>query len=393
MKKIIEKTLAIALCFIFLIGTIDGQLTNQLYSTGVAGGISNGPTLSTEISTGMIGGISRNENFEIYLGLTSFNIKSALVTVQSRSEGNAISDEVVGTLLSVQENGLYDTMGIVSSPNGDFTFNSVFLGDYIVNVDSDPNKYVATYYGNSVLWEQADILSLSKDSVIQIEVEPKPDDRNETTGEGVVSGTIEENFEDENGRIDARRRAAKRKCGLRKKTGGGRTGADEDGFELIAYGETNENGEFEYDFLPEGTYRFFVEYPGIPLDESSFVEFDIGKAGVSDNTFVLAAVVTEKGIFIEIILGITSDFFTNFQVYPNPTVNVINIRYDEIKSESIRLDLIDMNGKIQLSRADLKNEDKSLQLDLSSFNSGQYLLRFIDTTSSEGVLTFRILKK
>ncbi len=336
-----------------------------------------------------------SKDYGFYQGLAAFNLESAVVSVQSISAGNTIPDEAEGVLLKIRQNGNYDTLSVVTNGSGDFSFNAVFVGNYLVSIDSDPEKYVATYYGNSILWEQADVLTLNGDSVIQIDIEAKPAERNETTGQGSVSGTITEDFEDldEDGRIDARRRAAKRKCGLRRKRTGGRTDED-DGFDLIAYGETNSNGEFEYGFLPEGTYRFFVEYPGIPLDESSFVEFEIGEAGVSDDTFVLAAIVTETGIVIDLILGVTSEFFTDFVVYPNPTINVLNIEYSEIKSESIELELVDINGRVLLNKKSLINEGKNFQIDLSSYSSGQYLLRFMDPESkTKNVLTFRVHKK
>ena len=180
---------------------------------------------------------------------------------------------------------------------------------------------------------------------------------------------------------------------MREKTGGGRVGKYNDPYELIAYGETNENGEFEYGFLPEGTYRFFVEYPGIPLDESSFVQFDVGPAGVGDNEFVLAAVVTEDGITVELILGITSDFFTDFSIYPNPTTELLNIRYDKILSEKMNVNLIDMNGKALMNQEILKGKDGSLQIDMRPYPSGQYILKFEDAVKKKVALTFRVIKK
>ncbi|MFK7952198.1 MAG: T9SS type A sorting domain-containing protein [Ekhidna sp.] len=392
MRRLLKSIFSIGFSVVIITSAV-GQFTGQAYSTGVAGGTASSASYTTEFSTGAFGGDSSNEQVGILLGLSSFNLESGVVTVLSSSEGTTISDDVEGLLLRIENEGNYDTLDIVVSSSGNFSFNPVFTGDFLVSVDSDPDKYVATYYGDAIVWDQADVLTLEGDSSIQIEVEAAPDDRDETTGQGSVSGTVTEDFEDTEGRIDARRRAAKRKCGLRRKRTGGRTGED-DGFELIAYGETNDIGEFEYGFLPEGTYRFFVEYPGIPLDEASFVEFEIGEAGVSDDTFVIAAVVTEEGIVVELILGLTSEFFTDFQIYPNPTTNFINISYYEIKSKTLSLEVVDVNGKTLLTRDDLLNENRNIQIDLSSYKAGQYLLRFIDSKSpSKGALTFRVIKK
>ncbi|MEP0985692.1 LamG-like jellyroll fold domain-containing protein, partial [Ekhidna sp.] len=163
-----------------------------------------------------------------------------------------------------------------------FTFPDVVLGDYITFVESDLELYIPTYFGNVFEWTEADTLFFRSDDVISMIMTEVPRELTAADGNGSLDVLIEEDFEEEGGRIDARRRAAKRKCGLRRKRSGGRIGQDDDDFELIAYGETDDNGEFQFGFLPQGTYRFFVEYPGIPLDESSFVEFEVGEEGVSD---------------------------------------------------------------------------------------------------------------
>ncbi|MEP0271361.1 T9SS type A sorting domain-containing protein [Ekhidna sp.] len=375
-----------------MLGSASAQLSTQGYSAYVAGGISSGSNFSTEISTGYISEIVKGDGYTILPGLAAANLETSIVSVRAINSSNqVISDDFVGYLLKIRQSGNYDTLDIPTSNSGDFSFASVFHGDYLVVVDSDPEKFVATYFGDTFSWDEADVLKLDSDTTTQIVMTNIPPVLDENDGEGLVKGTVEEDFEDEEGRIAARRRAKGRKCGLKQRRRGGRTEQDE--FTLIAYGETNNDGEFEYGFLPQGTYRFFVEYPGIPIDESSFVEFNVGEAGVSDNQFTLAALVTEEGITIELILGLTSEFFTNFNIYPNPTVNKVNISYDKILSDKISMELIDMNGNMLLKR-DLKKENQSImELDLAEYSSGQYLLKFFDHQNNKTAMTFRVIKR
>lgn len=369
------------------------QISQQGYSTGIAGGAVSGGVLSGEVSTSEIGGFTTGESFEFYNGFAAANLETAVISVNVTDDANVtITDSSTGYLLKITDSGNYDTLDITASNTGSFNFPSVFHGDYLIAIDSDPAKYVATYYSNALLWEDAEVLELSSDTSATIEMIIVPPERNENTGSGTVSGTVEENFTDDGGRIDARRRAAKRKCGLRRKRSGGRVDQNNDEFELIAYGETNDNGEFEYGFLPEGTYRFFVEYPGIPIDESSFVEFEIGEAGVSDSEFVLAAVVSEEGIVVELILGITTEFFTDFTIYPNPTTDVINVNYDKILSDNLVMELIDLNGNVLSSKKLEKVKNGDAEMNVSEYAKGQYLLRFIDTEKGDSPLIFRIIK-
>ena len=252
-------------------------------------------------------------------------------------------------------------------------------------------------YTSQPIWEMffesllADTLRLQGDSLIQITMTGVPPVLDELDGEGVVSGTIEQDF-DEAARIDARRRAARRKCGLKKRRSGGRTGQDADEFELVAYGETNANGEFEYGFLPVGTYRFFVEYPGIPLDESAFVQFDVGEAGVSDDSFVLAVFVSPNGIEIELILGLTSKVFTNFNIYPNPTSDLLTVEYSKISNERMMMEILDLNG-ITIMKQSLISTQNKLEINTSELPAGQYLIRFIDPEDESNNSIFRLIKK
>ncbi|NQZ78969.1 MAG: hypothetical protein HRT61_23055, partial [Ekhidna sp.] len=221
--------------------------------------------------------------------------------------GELIPDNVDGFLLLTEQRGFgFDTLSTAINQPSAFTFTDVILGDYLISIDSDREKYVPTYYADAFEWTEADTVMFRKDTAFQLSMTIIPPPLDENSGDGSLDVIIEEDFDGPEGRIDARRRAAKRKCGLRRKRSGGRTGQDDDEFELIAYGETDDNGEFKFGFLPVGTYRFFVEYPGIPIDESSFVEFEVGETGISDTDFKLEAFASPDGISVEIekILGV-----------------------------------------------------------------------------------------
>ncbi|MEQ9006359.1 MAG: FG-GAP-like repeat-containing protein [Ekhidna sp.] len=320
---------------------------------------------------------------------------TAIITANvTDASGVSLMEDVDGYILEIKEGqALFDTLDFANqiAVSSEIVFPSIILGDFLISVGSDPELYVPTYYSNAFLWDEADTLKLVGDTTIQIIITEVPPERNSSTGDGVVSGTIEEDFDEDEARFDARRRAAKRKCGLRRKTGGGRIGQDDDQFELIAYGETNADGEFEYGFLPQGTYRFFVEYPGIPLDESAFVEFEVGPAGVGDNDFKLAVFASEDGISIEVILGASSPYFNVFHIYPNPTLDHININYDQSRTEQLSVQVLDLHGKVLMTQA-IKQAEKQLSIDLSELGAGQYLIRIFDENDRNAVL-YKVIKK
>lgn len=275
-----------------------------------------------------------------------------------------------------------------------FTFPDVVLGDYITFVESDLELYIPTYFGDVFEWTEAEVLLFRSDDVIEMTMTEVPPELKEGDGDGTLDVLIEEDFGDDGGRVDARRRAAKRKCGLRRKRSGGRTDQEGDEYELIAYGETDDNGQFKFGFLPSGTYRFFVEYPGIPLDESSFVEFDVGEAGISDTDFKLEAFATPDGIevTIEAVLGIILEYFKDLEIYPNPSSEYLNIRYRHLKSNDVTAQLVDLSGNTKWS-TDLRNGfDGELRIDVSDYEDGIYILRFYDRENPNGnVVSYRVM--
>ncbi|MEO9485671.1 MAG: FG-GAP-like repeat-containing protein [Ekhidna sp.] len=342
-------------------------------------------------------GLDINNSIATGLTLSSTPIEvlaTSIITVNVTDDSDVLlTENVNGYLLEIEEGEVgFDTLSIATQENvsSSFSFPAVVLGDFLVNVSSDEALYVPTYYSDAFLWDEADTLKLNSDSIIQVTITEVPPVLTPADGEGLVNGSIEEDFEDDASRIDARRRAAKRKCGLRRKRSGGRTGQSTDEFELIAYGETNDNGEFEYGFLPEGTYRFFVEYPGVPLDESAFVQFDVGEAGVGDNSFRLAVFASEDGIFIELVLGLTSPHFSDFKIFPNPTADLINIDYTKTGSANLSLEVYDLNGR-EMLRKSLKGDQKNVTIDISNFEKGQYIFRVIDENRKD-LVVYKIIK-
>ena len=305
-----------------------------------------------------------------------------------------LENPVSGYLLeAIRRQQGFDTLEVATNVASSFTFQDVVLGDYLCGIDpSNKELFIPTYFGDEVEWQLADTLFFRAGNSIQVRMTEVPEEL--TEGPGVLDVLIEEDFPEEGSRIDARRRAAKRKCGLRRKTGGGRTGQDDNDFVLVAYGETDENGEFKFGFLPEGVYRFFVEYPGIPLDDAAEVEFEVGELGVSDTEFKLEAFVSEAGIEITIdrVLGLILEYFKDLEVYPNPVIETLKIRYRHLKSGSVNAQLVDLKGNVLWHDKMQQGFDGQKEIDVSGLSKGIYLLHIFDNEGrDETVVSYRII--
>lgn len=343
-----------------------------------------------EITNELVTGLTIEVGPQILLAIANIDVEVTDL------DDALLSSNLSAYLLRVAQSGGYDTLtdGRLENVSSQFTFSEIVLGDYLLAIEpNDQDAYIAGYYGDTFSWEDAEVLQLRKDSAVTIKITAVPTPYGPGDGDGSLDVLMEEDFGDGSGRIDARRRAAKRKCGLRRKRTGGRTGQDDE-FELVAYGETDDNGQFKFGFLPQGTYRFFVEYPGIPLNDASSVQFEVGEAGISDTDFKLEAFATPDGIevTIEAVLGVILEYFKDLQIYPNPSSEYLNIRYRHLNSNDVTAQLVDLSGNTKWS-LDLRNGfDGELRIDVSEFEDGIYILRFYDRESpGENVVSFRVI--
>lgn len=301
-----------------------------------------------------------------------------------------------GTVLALritENNTRYDSITpTIDIVNGAFTYPDLTLGDYLFVVEADESIYIPTYAASVFLWDEADTTFLrDNDQTANVSMVLDPD---ASVGAGAVGGIFEEEFPDE-GRIEARRRVRRVGVALRRRRSSGRVEMD-DLFELIAYTQTDDEGQFTFENLPSGVYRISFEFPGVPLDETSFVEFEISED--DDRTSIqLEAVATEDGTIV--VTDVTPDpvdvkdrITKQLSVYPNPANNVLTIDYRKITNQDIELSVTDGSGR-RVLKSDLKNDSSRIEkVDISSLHKGIYFLQFIDLSGGKSLGTIRFMK-
>ncbi len=313
-------------------------------------------------------------------------------------------DEGEAWLFEVIPDQPYDT---TSSPQvideSGISFQDIRLGNYLMFVrtdtlllrmdegEVDSVKLLPTYYESTIDWAEADILQLREFISDSLFMQQQPPPLDPTKGDGIISIILESDFEDESpGRIESRRRVKKAGCSLRRRTtgGGGRPAADEE-YVLIAYKETDDNGEVSFGFLPNGFYRLNIQYPGVPMDTTSFIEFEISEDEEMDG-YELQATVTTEGITVEVIeeLGFYRKYFKDLAVYPVPANERVTIEYKKLLAEGVEVKLVDLRGET-IKRQELrKGYNQRLELDISEVDGGVYLLYFYDRDFREKSIVY-----
>ncbi|MEQ8240829.1 MAG: T9SS type A sorting domain-containing protein, partial [Cyclobacteriaceae bacterium] len=184
-------------------------------------------------------------------------------------------------------------------------------------------------------------------------------------------------------------------CSVRRFRASGRDIYQDGTWELLAYVETNDNGEFEFNFLPPGLYRFNIEFPGIPMDPDSFVEFEIGGNGFDANNFKLEAFITENGIEVTRVglLSIYNQGFKSLSIYPNPTSDFLTIAYDRLLSEDYVVEIHNLQGQLLIQEKLNDGFDQKLKIQVSHLESGVYLATFKQLGGRNATLSMKIVIK
>ncbi len=288
----------------------------------------------------------------------------------------------------------YDTARLVRGGSEGFVFEDLVLGNYlIVIVPDNLDEFLPTYYKGTDLWAEADTLLLRSTLEDSLRMAQVP---GIATGTARVSGIVESDFEEEEaeGRIQARRTVKRAGCSVRRFVPKGRTSQEDGEYVLYAYVQSDDEGQFVFEDLEDGTYRFNIEYPGIPMDTSSYVEFIIGEGGIEDEELILEATITEEGIFVEKIerLGFYRKYFRNLTIYPNPANDQVKISYDQLLSANVTVRLMDLEGQVVREEVIAKGDNQELNLEVAAISGGIYLLTFVDTSEGfEQITTFKVV--
>jgi hypothetical protein len=275
------------------------------------------------------------------------------------------------TLFLVTPNAFQNVGTKAVANDGSFTFEKVILDDYQLRGFADTLTHarsLPTYYKNTIFWEEADTIDVSNNLAnldITSQVEPLP-----PTGIGSISGFLEE--DDGTGRVKKPKRVSNAGVSARRVENTGR--GKEELLTLVAYVFTDQNGEFNLSTLPTGTYRLNIQYPGYPMDETSFITIQIGSALQSQ--VAVAAHVEAGKINVKklIITGFVENQDYIVQVFPNPAVDYIKIGFEN-STLGRNVSLMDETGRV-LSTTAANNKDVSI--DVKDLGYGLYFLKIQD---------------
>lgn len=247
--------------------------------------------------------------------------------------------------------------------NGVYYFTQVPNGHYyILALPFDSNGYLPTYYGNTITWEQAILITLGTPAnpyninLIQSD--------QMTAGPGSTSGLI--NAGDmANSLIDKINMILKNEQG-----------------NPIGYTQVSSTGAFSFPSLAYGTYYLHPEMPGVTSDQVKIVLS--AQKPHADVTMTF----TGKSI---LGIGEKVSLANSWSVYPNPVIDNMRVNIDMKKDVKAVLDIYNLTGQMVVSTpVILKTGNNNIEVSTASLSQGVYSLQI---KSSVGfILTSKIVK-
>ena len=334
---------------------------------------------------------SRNHNI---MAKTDFSGK---ISVTRNSVTSVVNDAEVFVWRQTPSGPFVKEDSAKVNNTGDYLFEDIVLGKFVVVAKPDREKpaykdVLQTYYVSEITYKKADTLNLDGFAEnINIDLQTykiTPPVINGAIIRGFVTEEFEENIPDEEAsRILARRKVRKAACSMRKFKSTGRSEQSEDELEdeIAYYIETDDEGYFNFTGVAEGRYSLNIEFPGVPMDPNSAIEFVIG--GDKENQiFDVNVLVKQTQIEVKLndILFSVRPHIKDIKLYPNPTEGSLSFDYTVYrKLNNLKVQLLNSQGVILEERPmEYRKATYHEALDLTPYSTGVYFIVFTDKTGS-----------
>lgn len=277
----------------------------------------------------------------------------------------------------IQHDATANTLTAVTSANvypwvASYVFNNVASGDYLVKAAPSYGNgpipsygFVPTYHDSSLYWNGAATISHTGGSTVGKDIWVKMG--TPTTGPGFVGGNIS--------------------AGAGKGTGTGvpdmlvflRNHANN---KMIAATYTDNNGDFAFSNLPNGSYNVYPEEMSYVTTPSSVINVAAGQTSNSGVDFVQ----TDDEILPASVLGITTVSKNDgISIYPNPVTNQLFI--DNKNGAFNQVTLVNTLGQVIKKESIRKGVN---QIATSDLGSGIY---YVIINGTNGARSMKITKK
>ncbi len=251
---------------------------------------------------------------------------------------------------------------LVPQDDGSYVFYDIPPGNYLLYLVSDYyNNTIGTYYTDAVFWNEADTLSLDGDTLSNINL-TLLEFIAQLDGQDTLMGNVSYGIIDGGKSITSvtGEPVKKVKVILIKK--------DKSTDNIVAWVYTDDEGNFVFENVPDGTYTIVVDIAGLPMGSTYTVTV------TGNNITGLDFIVTGKEILIATPVGIfpTAAPVEKIKIWPVPATGTVSLQTGKMTGGT--LTLLNLQGEILMTHT---IDQPLMTLDLSDLPDGLYYLRAV----------------
>jgi len=254
---------------------------------------------------------------------------------------------------------------------GYYYFYQIPTGNYVVKGEVNRNsmyfdQLLPTYFGNSLYWQQAQVIHLDHTSwEYDIHLHTR---ESLNAGTGIIEGKIE--YDNLPRGMDIGQPASNVSILL----------MDENG-SILSCAKSNNEGRFGFNEVEATTYWIYPEITGVTAEK---IEVPL----TAETPHVDGIHIT---IVDDVAIGINDregSFLQEISFYPNPVSSFLQISSPELSQNNLSVKLFDTMGKLVYSNVSPELVDQKITLDVSNYPSGVYLLHVMHQGKSQGHKVF-----
>lgn len=267
----------------------------------------------------------------------SVGANSARLYTQTPNDGNAAMH-------------LVETVEI--DPSGIYTFNDVCKGSYILFATANASDYsflASTYYGDTIHWNDADLINITTDTIYVADIRMK-NCTAPIAGPAKIGGTVKEGV------------------GYNRTPGdpipGVGVGLEGDPEGAMARVITDSLGNYSFESLAPRCYTIYVNIPGLPMD-TIYNVCPTNSDTVKNLNFIADSGSVYSDPIATSVKQIASQE-TLIQIYPNPHKGVATIEFILLETSRVQIEVYNLLGEMV---AEILNEQKQAGIVKCKFNA------------------------
>jgi hypothetical protein len=244
-----------------------------------------------------------------------------------------------------------DTVGHTSlDANGDYLFTPLAAGDYLIKVLPDETDFpngVPTYYGDAFQWDSSVVYThgCMQTDTADIEIVEALN----TPGTASISGYILEGDG-----YGTARYGIGHQPNLPFIPGGPLKGIDvklgkNPGGGIQARVNSDTTGFYEFQNVPPGGYKIYVDIPNLPMDSTRELTIAATDSSVQNNYYADSVMiyVIDTTIIAPVGIYTSAKLYENqFRIYPNPAQDNMYLSYELKQASQVSFEITDAMGRM-----------------------------------------------